>query len=168
MKNKSNYQYTKYKEKIFRILILTSIILIILQIILIPPQKPYFDIALLNNNNKLTNSYTVQNNKTTIYPYVRNVWKKVMLIKLQIVGSNNTNFNYETYNLTCNKQLVWVILPDKPAKSENFNSNWEITPWKVNITKYYNFIGIKLYYFDNTWIYYDYVYARLSIVTDYS
>lgn len=156
----------RYKLKIFRILVIAGLIMILLQIYLLPSQKPYLDLVLVEiyeNDWRIAASVEVKQNQSLIYPFVRNVMAKIILIKLQIYGliesPSDENFQNKESLLTTNTSSTWILKPERSVKKTNFHSNWVIKPWNIyNISNSMKFIVLMLSIYQNhNWQYYNWV-----------
>ncbi|MHA2252723.1 MAG: hypothetical protein ACXAD7_20330 [Candidatus Kariarchaeaceae archaeon] len=155
-----------YKLRVVRFLTVAGLLVILLQIYLLPTQDPYLDLALLEpdgNTWTLGSSTSISENTTILYPYVRNVMGKIMMIRLSIYGLADAPVGHSSFTsvneLTSNTTSTRILTPDKEAKSVDFSSNWKITPWVVsNITTSMSQIVIVLKIFQNhIWEIYDWV-----------
>lgn len=156
----------QYKQKIFRILVITGLFIILVQIYLLPSQKPYMDLVLLEPREmdwQIAPSVKVEQNQSIIYPYIRNVMNKIVMIQLRVYGLNEPPVDDKLIGnesqLKTNTSSTWIVKPEKPAKNLDFHSNWEIKPWKVsNISSSMEFLVVVfLLYQNHDWNIYNWV-----------
>ena len=154
------------RNDFIRLIIISTLVIIIIQIYRLPPQEPYMDLVLLQPDeaswNYATSLYN-DKNTTSVYPFIRNVMDRILLIKIQVYGIYNlTSIEFSDNNSTLldtDHSGIYAVEPEKRAIDDEFESLWEIEEWTVfNLTSPMTDIAMVVFhYHQNNWILYDWV-----------
>ncbi|MHA2092076.1 MAG: hypothetical protein ACW98K_14575 [Candidatus Kariarchaeaceae archaeon] len=159
-----------YTLRVIRYLTIFGILLILLQIYLLPKQEPYMDLALLEptaDSWQIASLAYETNNQSIIYPFVRNVMGRIVMLRLNVYGLMEAPSGPDQFTmgnkLRSNETGTKILLPDEKARDPEFSSHWEIQPWLINQTSTsVNFLVVTLLLFQhNEWNFYSWVSLKI-------